>query len=577
MLLVVTNAFALAIPWLLGRVVTALQGDAPAEAVPPLALGMVLFAACQAVARIGSRIALFNAARMAEYDLRSELFAHLMTLDGGYFRKHPTGDVMSRLTNDVQTVRAMWGPGFLNVVNTAFLFAAALVLMLTISPWLTLWALVPYPCMVVLGRVFGRRLYRRSREVQDSLGRLSSSIQEDLTGIHVIKSYTLEDERRRNFTRGSEHLLGRNMELTKVRGQLIPALSGLGSLGTVVVLWVGGSAVIRGDITLGQLVQFNAYLALLVWPTLALGWMLSIFQRGLAAWGRLRALLETRPAIESGDEPLDPIEISGHFAIRDLHLSISNRPVLRGVSLDIPAGSSLAIVGRTGAGKSTLVECLPRLIDVPPDTVFLDGRDVTRLPLRALRRAIGYAPQDAYLFSTTIAENIAYGLPEPARGAGGDDIDPRVVRAARAAGLEADLSALPHGYHTTVGERGITLSGGQRQRVALARAIAAEPSVLILDDSLSSVDAHTERAILGALDRVMQGRTAIIISHRVAAARRADRIAVLDEGRLIELGTHDELLARRGVYAELYRSQLPDALVADDAPADAGATEGGTR
>jgi ATP-binding cassette, subfamily B, multidrug efflux pump len=572
-LLVVTNAFALSVPWLLGSVVTALEGDHPAERVPALALAMVGLAAGQALSRILSRVVLFNAARMAEYDLRSELFTHLMRLDGGYFRAHPTGDVMSRLTNDVQTVRAMWGPGFLNVVNTAFLFTAALVLMLGISPWLTLWALLPYPCMVLLGRYFGRRLYRRSREVQESLGDLSSAIQEDLTGIAVIKTYTLESERRRQFARGSGRLLDRNMELTKVRGQLVPALSGLASIGTVIVLWVGGAAVIGGEMSLGQLVQFNAYLALLVWPTLALGWMLSIFQRGMAAWARLRALLETRPAIESGPEELTLDQVQGHIELRDLRLSIDDRPVLQGISLDIPAGTSLAIVGRTGAGKSSLVECVPRLIDAPPGSVLLDGRDVTRLPLSTLRRAIGYAPQDAYLFSTTIAENIAYGLPDDEAGgeaAAAEGLDPRVHRAAEAAGLARDIAALPRGYDTLVGERGITLSGGQRQRVALARAIASEPRVLILDDSLSSVDAHTERTILGALDEVMKGRTAILISHRVAAARRADRIAVIDDGRLVELGTHDELIAQRGLYAELYRTQLPDTLLGDEV----GAAEG---
>ena len=572
-LLVVTSAFALAVPWLLGRVVTALETGNPAEAVPPLALGMVACAVGQAIARIGSRLALFNAGRMAEYDLRSELFEHLMKLDGGYFRAHPTGDVMSRLTNDVQSVRLMWGPGLLNMVNTGFLFIAALVLMVSISPWLTLWALIPYPCMVVLGRFFGRRLYRRSRDVQDSLGTLSSSIQEDLSGVQVIKAYTLEPERMRRFRAGSQTLLDRNMELTKVRAQLIPALSGLGSLGTVVVLGIGGASVIRGDLALGQLIQFNGYLVLLVWPTLALGWMLSIFQRGFAAWGRLSALLETSPAIESGTDTLDDSPIAGHLEIRDLHLELASRPVLRGISLDIPAGTTLAIVGRTGAGKSTLVECLPRLIDVPPNTVFLDGHDVTRLPLRALRRAIGYAPQDAYLFSTTIARNIAYGLAElapPSRNPyepdTNDAVDAHTRRAAEAAGLTRDLDALPDGFDTVVGERGITLSGGQRQRVALARAIACDPRILILDDSLSSVDAHTERAILSRLDRVMAGRTAILISHRVAAARRADRIAVLDGGRLVELGTHDELIARRGVYAELYRSQLPDTVLGEERP-----------
>jgi len=572
LMLVATNGCALAIPWLLGRTIDALHGTDPAGYVPRLALGMIAIAVLQAATRIGSRIWLFNAARMAEADLRSTLFDHLLTLEPAYYRTHPVGDIMSRLTNDVQTVRAMWGPGLLNLVNTAFVFSAALVLMLGIDPWLTLWALLPYPSMVAVGSMFGRRLYRASRAVQDELGALSTAVQEDLTGVQVIKTYGLEEERQVRFAGRSTRLLDRNMVLTQVRGQLFPILGAVASLGTVIVLFMGGRAVIDGQMRLGSLIQFNAYLAILVWPTLALGWMMSLLQRGQASWRRLAEMLETRPAICDGELALDADEVRGDVSIRNLTVEIGGRVLVDGVSLEVPAGTVTAVVGRLGSGKSLLVEAIPRLLDVPAGSVFIDGHDVTQLRLTSLRRVIGYAPQEAFLFSNTIAENIAMGLPE--RGENGAALTaeaaatrPRAVseevrRAAEAAGLERDLAALPDGFHTLVGERGITLSGGQRQRVALARALVARPRVLILDDSLSSVDAETEKEILGRLDEVMRGRTAILISHRVAAVRRAHQIAVLDQGKLVERGTHDELLACGGVYAELYRTQQAEEIAA---------------
>ncbi|HLU69026.1 MAG TPA: ABC transporter ATP-binding protein, partial [Kofleriaceae bacterium] len=574
-----TSGLALAIPWLLGRIIEALRGPDPASVVPPLALGMIGFAILQAVTRIGSRIALFNAARMAEADLRSALFSHLLTLEPGFYRRHPVGDVMSRLTSDVQTVRAMWGPGLLNLVNTTLLFAVALVLMLGIDPWLTMWAVLPYPLVVLLGTLYGRRIYRTSRAVQEEMGALSTTLQEDLTGIAIIKTYTLEEDRARRFGDRSQRLLRRSMALTQVRGQLMPLLGAVASLGTVVVLFAGGRAVIQGRITLGELVQLNAYLALLVWPTLALGWMISLLKRGQASWRRLSELLETEPQIRGGERALDPASVRGDLSLRGLTIEIDGRALVKDVSLEMKAGTVTAIVGRLGSGKSLLVEAIPRLIDVPPGSVFLDGHDVTELPLRDLRAAIAYAPQDAFLFSATIADNIRVGLDARLRRAsedgsgGGEEDRDELRRAAVAAGLERDLAALPDGLDTMVGERGVTLSGGQRQRVALARALVAEPRVLILDDSLSSVDAETERDILGRLEGVMRGRTAILISHRVAAVRRADQIAVMDGGRLVELGRHEELLARGGVYAELYRDQLGEQ-AAQGAPAPARAVAG---
>ena len=553
---------------LLDRVVASIAQATHLDPVPILALMLIAIALGTALTRIMSRVYLFNTARQAEYDLRSDLFARLLRFDPGYYRTHPTGDVMSRLTNDVQTVRGLWGPGLLNIVNTGVAFATVPVMMIWVDPWITLLALLPYPGMFLLGRLFGRRLYRFSHDVQVQLGKLSSSIQEDLTGIGIIKSYGLEDQRQKHFSGMSVRLLDSNMALTRVRTQLIPVLTAVSSLGTVIVLWAGAG----GRITPGELAEFLTYLGRLVWPTLALGWMLSLIQRGLASWKRLLDIMVEQPRIQDGRGPdLDLAEIRGDLDLRGLTIAIDGQKVLDDVHLKMPAGTVTAIVGRTGAGKSTLVEALPRLIDAPAGSVFLDGRDITELSLGTLRRAIGYAPQETFLFSTTIARNIAFGYERygqaaaaraAASGAAPDDgaphgePDPRMARAAIAAGLARDIEALPAGYDTVVGERGITLSGGQRQRVALARALAAAPRVLILDDSLSSVDAETEREILGHLTELMAGRTAILISHRVAAVKRADQIVCLDQGKVVEIGTHDELLAAGGLYAEVYRSQL---------------------
>jgi ATP-binding cassette subfamily B multidrug efflux pump len=585
-MLLATNLLYVGVPVTMGMAVEALRQGQELDTVPRLAILMIGFAIATAITRILSRVWIFNAARAAEYDLRSDLFGHLLRLEPAYYRDHPTGDVMSRLTNDVQTVRAMWGAGVLNLVNTVFAFGSVLVMMLRIDPWLTLWAVLPYPTILAVGQIMGKRIYRTSREVQTQLGQMSAKLQEDLGGIHLIKNYGLEDVRRDQFRAASLKLLDANMAITRVRGQLVPLLGALAAIGSVIVIWAGGNAVIRNDVNVGQLVEMLAYVARLVWPTLALGWMLSLLQRGKASWSRLAQLFETRTKLDDGDGELEPLEGEvGKLEIKHLTIAIDGRALLDDVTLTMPPGTVTAIVGRTGSGKSTLVDALCRMIDVPKGTIFLDGCDITALPLATLRGSIGYAPQDAFLFSTTIADNVAMGygsgraLPRAradelgALGAAtsreqddplaGGTVDPRVGRAAEAAGLVRDLAVMPEGFGTVVGERGITLSGGQRQRVALARAIAADRKVLVLDDSLSSVDAETERVILGHLREVMRGRTSILISHRVAAVKRADQIVVLDAGVVVERGTHAQLLAAGGVYADLYRTQLdPDELIA---------------
>jgi ATP-binding cassette subfamily B protein len=552
---------------------------------------LVLSAAVTAATRVVSRVLIFNAARAAEYDLRSDLFGHLMTLSPSYYRTHPTGDVMSRLTNDVQTVRAMWGAGVLNLVNGGLAFVTVLGAMLWHDWTVTLFAILPFPLIYFIGQAMSRRIYKTQRNVQAELGTLSSRIQEDLGAIQVIKTYGLRDVRRVGFLAQSKKLLDANMDAAKVRIQLGPLLNAIASLGIALLILFGGRALVHGDMTKGEIIAFQAYIARLVWPTLTLGWMLALVQRGRASWVRLEALQDEKPEIPDGTAPALPASTApARVEVKDLTIKVpasggtpassaaagqrgsTERALLDGVTFDLKPGTITAVVGRTGGGKSTLVDALCRLTQVPAGTIFLDGVDVTTLPLESARAQIGYAPQEAFLFSTTIADNIAMGygggsaIPaarakELEREVGAAKLadlrdEPRVTGASDAAGLSRDLTVMPEGLGTIVGERGITLSGGQRQRVALARALAAAPRLLVLDDSLSSVDAETERLILRNLRAVMAGRTAVLISHRVAAIKDADQILVLDQGKIIERGTHVQLLSAGGTYAALYRTQL---------------------
>ena len=534
---------------------------------------LVVFAVVTAATRIFSRVWIFNAARSAEFDLRSDLFGHALALSPGFYRDHPTGDVMSRLTNDVQVVRAMWGAGLVHLSNAVTSFVTVLPFMLLLDWKVALIAIIPYPLIFFIGQLMSRRIYSSMRSVQGELGGLSARIQEDLGAIQVIKTYGLEQLRREGFVASSKRLLEKNMVAAIVRIQLTPTLNALASSAVAILIVMGGRAVIHTELDVGEYTAFAALLARLVWPTLTLGFMLALVQRGRASWSRLVALQEEVPAIQDGHgAPLAATPEPAYVEVTNLTIKIGERLLLDHVSFELAPSTVTAVVGRTGSGKSTLVEALCRLIPVPSGSISIDGRDITDLPLASLRAQIGYAPQEAFLFSTTIADNVAMGygggtaIPAARRielervGAAESAPDlsdaPRVTGAAEAAGLTRDLAVMPDRLATVVGERGITLSGGQRQRVALARALSSEPRLLVLDDSLASVDAETERVILANLRRVMKGRTAVLISHRIAAIKDADQILVLDQGKIVAKGTHAQLIGQAGVYRDLYRTQL---------------------
>jgi ATP-binding cassette subfamily B protein len=548
--LLATATFATGIPWLLKRAVEAVERRSEPREVTAYVGLVVLLALAQIVVRTLSRALIFNVGRDVEYDLRNDLFAHLERLSPSYYQRQQTGDLMSRLVNDIGSVRMMLGPGILNLVNTPVYYLYAVTIMLALDVPLTLLALSVYPGVLWIVKRFSRDLMERTLDVQEGLAELSARVQENLAGMTVVKAYALEEAEIDRFRAMNEDFQRRNLELARVRGLIAPVMKLVSSAGILVVLWFGGWQVMRRRIGIGDLVAFVAYLHLLAWPTMALGWMLSILQRGRAAMMRLEQIFAAEPEIVGPPGDGGSIE-RGEIELRGVRFSYPgprrSREVLRGVDLRVRAGEAVAIVGRTGAGKSTLANLLPRLFDPTEGEIWIDGREIRTIPLATLRRSLGVVPQDPFLFSTTLRENIAYGL------ADGEELDRRIAAAAEIAGLSPDLERLPDGLETLVGERGVALSGGQKQRVTLARAVAVDPKILILDDAFSSVDGETERRILARLAEAFPGRTRWIVSHRASTLRSADRIVVLDDGRVVETGTHEELLARGGVYAEIFR------------------------
>jgi ATP-binding cassette subfamily B multidrug efflux pump len=556
--LLATATVAMIIPYFLKRAVEVIEHDHELRGLRSYVLLIIGSALVQGVARTFSRFTIFNIGRDVEYDLRNDLFAHLERLPQNYYQRNQTGDLMSRLVNDIGAVRMMIGPGILNIVNTPVYYVYAVSIMVSISLPLTVFSLSAYPIVLWMVKRLSRQLMERTVKVQEGLALLSSRAQENLSGMLVVKAYTLEDSEIASFRRMNTEFQRQSLELARVRGVIAPVMKLVSSAGILVVLWFGGWLVIRERVGIGDLVAFIAYLHLLAWPTMAMGWMLSIVQRGRASMRRLEHIFAAEPEIVGAPgDGVAAIE-RGEIEFEDVHFAYPGytvrRPqeVLADVRLRIPAGSTVAIVGRTGAGKTTLVNLIPRLFDAVSGSILIDGRDVRAMSLTALRRAIGDVPQDPFLFSTTIRENIAYGL------GGNGEVDEKVRWAAQVAGLEQDLEALPRGLETPVGERGITLSGGQKQRVTLARALAVDPKILIFDDALSSVDSETERRILVRLRESFPRRTRLMISHRLSTVRGADMIVVLKEGRIVAVGTHDDLLRRGGVYADIFLEQMAE-------------------
>jgi ATP-binding cassette, subfamily B, multidrug efflux pump len=530
-----------------------------------------------------SRRILIGASRHIEYDMRNDFFAHLETLPLSYFQTHRTGDLMSRATNDLNAVRMMIGPSIMYSANTILVFFVALAVMVKIDARLTLISLLPLPFVSISVKYFGSAIHRRFERIQAQLSDISAVAQEALSGVRVVRAYRQEHSELERFRAANAEYLQRNRMLIVLQGFFFPSMSFFLGLGALLILWIGSREVITGRITIGQFVAFNAYLAMLSWPMIAFGWVTNMLQRGMASWKRMLEVLETQPEIsDSGAQTSDSmaqtpdlLEIRGDVEFRDLVFRYGDTVVLDHVSLRIDAGQTVALIGVTGSGKSTLIGLLARLHEPPRGSVFVDGVDVLDLPLSVLRGAIGFVPQEPFLFSDSLADNVAFGLDARegagrageagrAGGAGGAGRtgegearrEQRILGAAAVARLDKDVADFPNGYNTMVGERGITLSGGQKQRTALARALAIDPRILILDDSLSAVDTYTEEEILSRLRSVLRQRTSIIVSHRISTVRDADRIFVLDAGRIVERGTHDELVRLNGLYAALHKKQL---------------------
>jgi ATP-binding cassette subfamily B multidrug efflux pump len=575
-----TTAFQLLGPWVLKYAIDDLN-QAVTERKLLLYAGMLLgISMVRGLFLFLMRRIIIGASRNIEYDIRNDFFARLEQQPLGYYQERRTGDLMSRATNDLNAVRMMIGPAIMYSANTVLVFIVAILLMVTIDLRLTLLALIPLPFVTIAVRYFGSAIHKRFEAIQAQLSEISAVVQEALSGVRVVRAYRQEAHEMDRFRAANEEYLRRNKVLIRLQGAFYPSMTLFLGFGSLLVLWLGSRDVIRGHITLGEFVAFNGYLVMLAWPMIAFGWVTNILQRGFASWKRMLEVLDHVPAISDAGvtaagrtAPLD-----GAIEIRHLTFAYpkTDRPVLSDISLRIEAGQTVAFVGGTGSGKSTLINLLPRLHEPPPGTITIGGTDIREIPLERLRGAIGFVPQEPFLFSDTIAGNVAFGVNEDeadSRSAGlppsqmlrrtagapaeaGPPRFDKVAAAAAVARLDKDVADFPRGFETTVGERGITLSGGQKQRTALARAVMTDPAILVLDDSLSAVDTYTEEEILSRLRGVMRQRTSIIVSHRISTVRDADQIFVLHDGRIAERGRHNELVTRDGLYAAMYRKQL---------------------
>jgi ATP-binding cassette, subfamily B, multidrug efflux pump len=571
-----TNGVWVLFPLVLGRATDDLHAGGTSRRLLLYAALLLAIALIKGIFQFLTRWIVIGISRDIEFDLRNDLFERLERLSYSYYQRNRTGDIMARATNDLSAVRNLLGPAIMYTANTLVLTAGALAFMVGISPRLTFYTFLPLPIASIVIQYFGRQIHDRFERIQAMFSEISARAQENFSGARLVRAYVQEEAEIRTFERDNNEYIRRSLRLVRLMGMLWPTLEFMLGCAVVLVLWLGGSEVLRGQshvtlvshlatavaagapqvttslylagsMSVGNFFSFSTYMMQLTWPIIALGYVINLFQRGTASLARLNEIMVEPPAIKDEAGAQDR-EIVGEIEFRGLNFSFDGAQVLHDVNLRIPAGSSLAIVGPTGSGKTTLVNLIPRIYDAEPGTVLIDDRPVRKYSLASLRRSIGFVPQETFLFSDHIRDNIAFGVDAAT--------DAQIHEAAEAANIAADIEGFPEGYDTMVGERGITLSGGQKQRTAIARALIRNPRILILDDALSSVDTHTEDKILNHLREVMQGRTTIFISHRVSTVRNADRIAVLHGGRIVELGTHDELLALSGYYSDLYNKQL---------------------
>ncbi|MFQ5604388.1 MAG: ABC transporter ATP-binding protein [bacterium] len=546
---IITNLFALIGPWVLKQAIDTLKLQITTNALLKYAALLVGVALLEGLFLFLMRHTIIGVSRKIEYDLRNDFFSHIQTLSQTFYHKFKTGDLMARATNDLEAVRQVVGPAIMYSFNTMVSMTAFITVMALINAKLTLLALAPFPIMALTVYRTAKKLHHIYQQIQTQYASITSKVQENLAGMRVVKAYVQEQREIESFKILNREYIKRNLSMAKIRGILLASMTLLGASGTLIILWYGGHLVMHDAISLGEFVAFFAYLARLTWPMIALGWVINLIQQGTASMGRINRIFEVEPEIKDDEHTRSEIQqVKGEIEFRNVSFSYNGVPVLRNINLQIKQGMTLAIVGKTGSGKSTLINLIPRLIETSEGEVRIDGVNIKEIPLQTLRGAIGYVPQDPFLFSDSIKANIAFGVPSPDLQA--------IEQAAADSQIKNEILEFPHGFDTILGERGINISGGQKQRTAISRAIIRKPRILILDDSLSAVDTYTEEAILTQLRGIMKERTSILVSHRVSAVREADLIVVLDDGAIKESGTHDELLAKDGLYAELYRLQL---------------------
>ena len=552
LVLFLNNVIWIFFPQVIGRAINDLNKGITQHKIVTYSVALIAIALGKGLFQFLMRWILIGISREIEFDLRNDLFRHLESLSYSYYQRTRVGDIMARATNDLNAVRMLLGPAIMYTANTIVFTAGALAFMLKISPRLTMFAFLPLPAASILVQYFGRRIHERFERIQATFSDISARAQENFSGARLVRAYVQEEPEIELFETANREYIARSLKLVRLIGMLWPTLEMLLGLAIILVLWLGGREVLLHRMNVGDFVAYNTYMVQLTWPVIALGWVINIFQRGTASLGRINEIFSERSEITDAHVAPDLRKLSairGDIEFRGLTFSYpSGGEVLSGIDLRVPAGTSLAIVGPTGSGKSTLVSLVPRIYDPPVGSLLIDGRKITDFPLESLRKNIGFVPQETFLFSASIRENIAFGTEHSS--------DEEVEAAAQAASLAQEIQGFPQGYATVVGERGLTLSGGQKQRTAIARAIIRNPRILILDDALSSVDTYTEERILNHLREIMQGRTTIFISHRVSTVRAADQIAVLHSGEIAELGAHEDLLALNGYYADLYNKQL---------------------